>query len=99
MIKTVRIRVAGNHDYNIEVIEDDHSTNYSLYYSDNPAWNFPNDFIISIIDNGSGFVVGDIDKDLDYQNAHELYILLAYVHKSANIFDKLEVEIVTTKEL
>jgi hypothetical protein len=99
MNKTVRIRVAGKHDYNIDIIEDDHSITYKLFYSDASHWNFPNDFITEIIDNGSELVFDGAEILIDYQNAHELYILLAYIHKSANIVDKIEVEIVTTKEL
>ena len=100
MIKTVRIRVDGKHDYNIDVIEDDHTISYKLFYSDANHWNFPNDFITEIVDSGSGLVLGELsDPNLDYSEAHELYILLAYIHKSANVVEKLEVEVFTTKEL
>jgi hypothetical protein len=98
-MKTDRIIVGGKHDYNIEVIEENDVITYKLYYSDNTHWNFPNDFITEIIDNGDELVFDGAEILIDYQNAHELHILLAYIHKTANIVDKIEIETVTTREI
>ena len=87
-----RIFVAGKHDYNIEVIEDDDTVTYKLYYSDNTHWNFPNTFITKIIDNGSGIDLMPVTS-LDYSDAFDLHILLAYIHKTAKFVDKIEVTI------
>ena len=98
-MKTDRIIVGGKHDYNIEVIEENDVVTYKLYYSDNTHWNFPNDFITEIIDNGDELVFDGAEILIDYQNAHELHILLAYIHKTASIVDKIEIETVTTREI
>jgi hypothetical protein len=99
-IKSIyRIIVGGKHDYNIEVIEENDAVTYKLYYSDNTYWNFPNDFITEIIDNGDELVFDGAEILIDYQNAHELHILLAYIHKTASIVDKIEIETVTTREI
>jgi len=98
-MKTDRIIVGGKHDYNIEVIEENDVVTYKLYYSDNAHWNFPNDFITEIIDNGDELVFDGAEILIDYQNAHELHILLAYIHKTASIVDKIEIETVTTREI
>ena len=98
-MKIDRIIVGGKHDYNIEVIEENDVVTYKLYYSDNTHWNFPNDFITEIIDNGDELVFDGAEILIDYQNAHELHILLAYIHKTASIVDKIEIETVTTREI
>jgi hypothetical protein len=79
-----------DHDYNIIKVFD----NLEMYNSDSSDWAKKNEFVGSIKDDGNGIIItmGSMKKpiEMNYQNAQELFILLA-MHNTAKMeFKKSE---------
>lgn len=80
-MKKKKILINKKHEYNLVIIESDKQTLYELYFSDNDCWlsNTQNTLAFKVIDNGNYYVTPK--KNLDYDQALYLSIILKYIKK------------------
>jgi hypothetical protein len=70
----------GHHEFDIQVIETEHSKTYSMYRSHSDIWTDPGEHIQTITDDGNGMQLNvKLKKKLDYGNFTELTILLDFI--------------------
>ena len=82
-MKTEKIYVDGVHEYNLIIEVVDKVEVYQLRYSDSADWSFPNKLVLMVEDHGNGIEVkSKLNRDLEYNQAHELHIVLSYIHKN-----------------
>ena len=79
-MKYAIISTKGSHDYDIQVIKTEHSTTYSMCYSQSDIWSEPGMHLQTITDDGNNIYLNQkIKKTLDYCSFAELSILLDFI--------------------
>jgi hypothetical protein len=70
----------GSHEFDIQVIETEHSKTYSMYRSHSDIWTNPGEHIQTITDDGNGMNFNvKVKKSIDYGVFAELSILLDFI--------------------
>jgi hypothetical protein len=78
----------NRHEYNIVVESTDAGTKYSLVRSNEEHWaeGHRGQTVCAILDNGDGYRLSKhVTRDLGYDIAAELFILMSYINKTDNL--------------
>lgn len=79
-MKYAIISTNGSHEFDIQVIETEHSKTYSMYRSQSDIWTEPGEHIQTITDDGNGMQLNvKLKKKLDYASFAELSVLLDFI--------------------
>jgi hypothetical protein len=79
-MKYAIISTKGVHEYDIQVIKTEHSTTYSMCYSQSEIWSEPGMHLQTITDDGNDIHLNvKIKKTIDYGTFAELSILFDFV--------------------
>lgn len=77
----------GRHEYDIHVEETDKGTKYSLIRSKAGHWadHAQGETVCAILDDGDGYKLSKhVTKDLGYDTASELFILMSFINKQGH---------------
>ena len=72
----------GSHEFDIQVINTEHSATYSMYRSQSDIWTVPGEHILTITDDGEDMHFNPkLKKKIDYGFFSEVNILLDFINK------------------
>ena len=91
-MKKAEIHIDDQHLYDITTSTVGEDTTYKMYYSTDSAWTYPGKLVLEVMDYGDGLrFKKQRAKDIDYGEAQELRILLAYIENQDTYPSKVEV--------
>lgn len=82
------------HEYNIVISKDkDGNTCYTLYFTNSSIWSthIRNTQASCIKDTGNGFIFPKLGKEIQYDEAVELLILLSFIKNKSNLSNDYEI--------
>jgi len=84
MITECNIMINNVNEYIIKIERDEHRKIYRLFTTPAECWSehHRNEELLTILDDGDGIKISEIDNELDYSQSYNLYLLLEFMHKS-----------------
>lgn len=96
-IKTYRVlNDKGMHEYDIYVKETKKGTSYKLFRSNTVIWSddCKDEKLLSIVNTGDGYKIScSLNKNIDYSEMAELYILLSFIQEHDPIYKGSIIEV------